>query len=101
MSCVNNSDILSTHVSRWMVRMQCTVRHSSASLAQVLISNCRENGDRARQNAYLGLWLIGWYRFRSRQKGKRGKDKLGILLKRGCLRRRDQTLDINGLTGRV
>ncbi|WZZ60065.1 hypothetical protein YC2023_060172 [Brassica napus] len=32
--------------------------------------------------------------------GKRGKDKLGILLKKGCLRRRDQSLDINGLNGR-
>ena len=34
-------------------------------------------------------------------KGKRGKDKLGTLLKRERLRRRDQTLDINGLNGQA
>lgn len=34
-------------------------------------------------------------------KGRRGKDKLGTLLKRERLRRRDQTLDINGLNGQT
>ncbi|ESQ54639.1 hypothetical protein EUTSA_v10026008mg [Eutrema salsugineum] len=34
-------------------------------------------------------------------KGKRGKDKLGTLLKRERLRRRDRTLDINGRNGQT